>query len=218
MFDILEFNDILLAHDTTDPNKHKSFLHYPELCKDRKKILNIRRLPVWLVSWWHHSYRSGYIESIDREKIVEGLAPLKGRVLADHELKQRAETKLGGIDYWLRTESLAEDFIRVMKDFILISEEKQVQIRKIKENQGRHLSEQHGNDFLGHKYIDAESALQKFFTLKEVKNIYDQNPFWADVENKIYGNLLYEQEASMNIEGHGYGSQQINTSLDQGHD
>lgn len=192
MFDILELKDIILSHEVTDPNKHLNFRKYPDLCKDKKKILNIRRLATWIISDWNHFYRAKQIEQISKKNLVKGLACRVGKeILADQVLKNYACEELGGIDYWLRTEYLAEDFIKVMENFEEISEEKKARIRQVKENQAK--NRRNVRKLWGVEYSEAEEILKKFFTREEVKNMYERNPFWSQIEKEMYGNLLYEE-------------------------
>jgi|GEM_PF-584329 len=193
MFDILELKDIIVSHEISDPNKHLIFSQYKDLCKDQKKILNIRRLATWIISDWNHFYITKKIQTIKKESIIEGSVFRGTDIIADDILKTYYCEELGGIDYWLRTEYLAEDFLKVIKNFEDISQAQQAKIRKIKANQAKNLKQTQASEFLGVKYTDAEELVKLLFTKEEIENMYKRNPFWAQIEKEMYGNLLYEE-------------------------
>jgi hypothetical protein len=76
---------------------------------------------------------------------------------------------------WLRTEHLAEDFIRVMSEFGPISDEQRDAIRKVRINVAP-------NGY--------ERDIWKVFTRDEVKQLYESCPLWASIEKEVYGSLL----------------------------
>jgi hypothetical protein len=85
------------------------------------------------------------------------------------------EVMCGQVDHWLRTEHLAEDFIRVMSEFGPISDEQRDAIRKVRINVAP-------NGY--------ERDIWKVFTRDEVKQLYESCPLWASIEKEVYGSLL----------------------------
>ncbi|HNX68302.1 MAG TPA: hypothetical protein PLL75_00975 [Candidatus Omnitrophota bacterium] len=189
MFDLLGLKDILLAHGKEDPDKHKFFSDHPDLCAGKPRILNIRRLPMWLVSRWNHLYRRDHLQKIDRERITEGLVGMTGKASADQVLAPFLDS---GIDHWLRVEYLAEDFIKTLQKFISIPDSVKIKIREIRLNRGADIALHAAKDFLGTGYVSAESVVLRCFSPQDIKRMYDQNPRWAAIERKVYGNLFHE--------------------------
>jgi hypothetical protein len=172
------------------PEKHLNFhanekrLGY-DLTHFRKRIMTLRRLPSWMLSFAHHKYRSHAIPIVKEvlvrgrvlfERVGDDVAGKSGdigfrEIRVDQILE---EFMCGRIDHWFRTEFLAEDFITVMGEFVPISDVEKGAIRRIRLN----VSPEYNKD------ISAN------FSAAELKMIYANCPLWARIEKEIYGDLL----------------------------
>lgn len=172
------------------PEKHVNFYKNEErlgydLTHLRKRIMNIRRLPSWMLSFANHKYRSNSVPIMKE-------ALLTGTVLFEKDGDDSAENGVGvgyrevkvdvmleefmcdRIDYWLRTEYLAEDFIRVMSEFVLISAFEREKISRIRINVS----------------LDYNKDIAVNFSPGELELIYRHCPIWAKIEKQTYGNIL----------------------------
>jgi len=175
------------------PEKHLNFHRNEErldydLTRSRKRIMTIRRLPSWMLSFSHHKQRSHSIPVL-KETL------LKGRVLFETDGQTSSEKEggsgfrevrvdaileefmCGRIDRWLRTECLADDFITVMRDFVPISAPEEDAIRRIRINVNT------GYD----KDISAR------FSAGELEMMYSNCPVWAAIEEAAYGDILIDR-------------------------
>lgn len=180
----------LAVTDYCNHKKHDPFYLRPE-CAGKDLILNIRRLPSFLLSWAAFIAKngiypdgvivpfpanpaftdkaSGYAaEPLYKLGLWGPFATLPDRYLALFAARG-AEVK-----HWLRAESLQSDFFDVMTDYLDLSgpvvEEVAAATTKTPLD--------YDHDVWGH------------FTRREVGTMYANNPRWAAVELKVYGSLL----------------------------
>ncbi len=159
-------------HDTFKVKSEKGVI-VPDI-----RILNIRRLPEWVVSFLWFSERCTNIEYkkdnyykgtiLDRE-----FGKAQDKIISrniDEYLKSYFDKP---ITDFIRMEYLNEDFISVFGKYINILDD---QKRKIK------------NAFYGQGHYN---KFEKYFNEKEIKQMYIDCPFWAKIEKQVYGNLLY---------------------------
>lgn len=148
--------------------KHDYFRDRPVAGKTR--VLNIRRLPHWVLSYHVHGATHGLYPTYDRvpmpsaDEMAESRAP-------DGHLTNFADE---GIDVWLRTESLADDFLAFASTLTDVTERRRRAVRKTKaENTARY-----------------DRELGRWFTDDHLARMYEANPFWRDVERLVYGDVL----------------------------
>ena len=206
--------------DLRSPGKHDSFEQRQaksgtDLTVKRRRIMNIRRLPHWLLSRARH-IETFYGHPIDREVLRAGqIQPVCGltrltervadavarriirrdrrrmerfrgmilgwlttrgaKVAADDELKSMM---CGRVDYWIRQESLVDDFLEVVRHFIDIKAEDELAVRNLPRRN------------TGHR----ETNIDDWFTREDLRRVYGANPFWAKTERELYGNTLAEPD------------------------
>jgi hypothetical protein len=183
---------------TPIPKKHKhigiqhaGFNYMAEnLGKDfsnKKKILNIRPLPYWILSWCFHfdTYGLNNIKQPFDEEQYEFLR--QGKIKQIHSDGKLFKIHTGDewlasfssheVDYWIRTDYLAEDFIKVASNFTEIDEDRKKKIKSIKAN-------------VNVKNKKYKKNLNEWFTQEDINTIYKNNPAWSKIEEKVYGKLV----------------------------
>jgi hypothetical protein len=134
----------------------------------KRIICCIRRLPYWMLSRVHFEAEQppGFYTGT-REMLVSGnFYERNGRInKADTYMRMYARPK---VDYWVRTENLAQDLVTA---FSLLPNELVLE----KENA------------TGASYI---KSLDFWFTPRELAMLYEANPLWAEIEARVYGDLL----------------------------
>lgn len=143
---------------------------------NRRIVANIRRLPYWLLSRVHFEVqRSGPAGAVPREAL------LRGDFLQKRNPTDKAPTKLIRADKalssfaaevtdWVRSEELVPDLTR-----ILGIRADSAPARGEKVNVGQ---------------IEYIRDIRFWFTPEEIAGIYAHNPLWADLECKVYGDVL----------------------------
>jgi|GEM_PF-916927 hypothetical protein len=205
--------------DLRSPSKHESFEQRQansgaDLTVNRKRIMNIRRLPHWLLSRAQH-IETFYGHPIDREVLRAGqIQPVCGltrwtqrvadalarRIIRrDHRRMERLRGKIlgwlttmgatvsaddglksmmcGRVDYWIRQESLVDDFLEVVRHFIDVRAEDERAVRNLPRRNTAH----------------RETNIDDWFTQDDLRRVYEANPFWAKIERELYGNTLDDQ-------------------------
>lgn len=191
MFRCVPKKEILFADPNSSRKKHRRFSDIErdlgvDLGVGKKKIMNIRRLSSWALSFANHMNYT-YNIPIDKEIMINGMVmrkevwrdpdhvdilPVKQEKI-DHILEKFMS---GNIDHWLRTENLADDFIKLFSNFFHISFLQRSIIRRTRSNRC--------------KYYPFNR--RDFFSKDEIAEMYRNCPLWASIEKKIYGNLAVD--------------------------
>jgi hypothetical protein len=90
------------------------------------------------------------------------------------------DRRLGGfmkdgleVDRWLRAEEIAEDFLAFIAEFTDLTDEMKEQVRDV-----------------GRVNVNTyERSLESWFTAEQIRELYASNPLWAQVEERVYGDL-----------------------------
>lgn len=190
MFEAISKRYIVFADDVRKPDKHFSFTKREadmgiDLTQSRKRILNIRRLPSWALSYgYHKQHRQGV--PFDKQKLLEGIVAVRKRQVAlpDGSLGQETDYSTidqilknqmcERVDYWIRTEYLAQDFITVMSHFVTITWWQRLRIKWTHRNS----NSKYDKDIMSH------------FSKEDLKKLYAACPLWAEIEKQCYGSLL----------------------------
>jgi len=162
--ELIEFADP--AHT---PEQHIAFQDRPGRIAGKQRILNIRRLPTWMLS--HHVWMS-----------VNGLAPdyrrgpmrspyeIAESDVADRFLRRYRPPEEPRIDVWLRTEHLVDDFLAFIGQRTDVTDAHLQAIRELPRV----------NELVYDKVIN------HWFTPAHVRLMYLCNPEWAAVEAAVY--------------------------------
>lgn len=180
MFDVLGPGVIVYADPVESPGKHQTFFEKEQLLgydltKERERILTIRRLPSWALSYVFHRQRESG-RPVDFERLYAG------QVFDHYEGNDETRpfylpidtvlnTQISGrVDHWLRMEYLADDFIATMSRFVAISWWKRLRIRFVRRNVNRAYSR----------------GISRYFTDSQIRHLYEMCPLWASIERKVY--------------------------------
>jgi len=168
-----EFPEVIeFADDAHTVAQHTAFEDRPEQVAGKRRVLNIRRLPSWMLSF--HVW-----------KAVQGLLPdfEPSPMRSPHEIADsnvadaflvRYRPPEGGIDTWLRTEHLIDDFLVFIEQHTDVTDEQRKAVRELPRI----------NELVYDKRID------HWFTSAHLRLMYLRNPMWATVEAAVYGDTL----------------------------
>lgn len=165
---------VMTHSDAAETNeKHALFRERPELVEGKELFLNFRRLPTWLLSYHQHVCRHGVFPDYRPQPMSSPRAMAESSI-ADTHLSWFTDDGRLGIGYWIRMEYLVRDFIAAVSRHTELSQSERTQIESV----GAVNS------------LDYEHELQAWFSPSQVLRMYEVNPWWATIEQRIYGNLL----------------------------
>lgn len=166
-----------------DHRKHSPFCWVPESF-NKKHVLTIRRLPSFMSAYIKmccvHGIYPDYTPAPQPSKSeIFSLDTLWGYTfnhelpgplanVADRYIKYMTSDFLFSVDHCLRMENLQDDILDFVKQYM---EVKPVTVRKMSMIQRLHSTHEPWSD-------------------EEIKLMYQNNPKWAELEEKYYGNLL----------------------------
>jgi hypothetical protein len=171
MFDV--FPELVeFADDAHTVEQHTAFEDRPDEVAGKRRVLNIRRLPSWMLSF--HVWKS-VIGLLPDFKVTPMLSPhqIADSNVADAFLARYRRPE-GGIDVWLRTEHLIDDFLAFVGEHAEVTDEKAQAVRSLPRV----------NELVYDK------AMDHWFTSAHVRLMYLRNPAWATVEAAVYGDTL----------------------------
>ena len=169
---------LILESDPLDSNdKHLGFWAREGELEGKLLVMNIRRLPAWSLSAAHHKAAVGLhpdfkplpLDSPD--VMAESTDP-------DDMLRWLTGGEDYPVDRWLRTEHLEGDVLALLDELGLLTTEVKERVREV----GR-VSEQ-----------SYERDLSRRFSDEQIRRMYQRNPAWAEVERRVYGDLVGEDD------------------------
>jgi hypothetical protein len=165
-------NLILYSDPRTVEDKHASFAARAADVEGKLLAANFRRLPDWTLSWAQHRTRLG---TRPDGKAIAMNSP--------HQMVEvpRADTRLsiltdGGryhVDRWIRMERLVEDFTGFVSDFTDLTDGDRERI----------------STFGPVNALDYDHEIAHWFTPEQIRRLYRNNPIWAALEERVYGDL-----------------------------
>jgi hypothetical protein len=168
--DLVEFAD---PHDTND--KHASFRDRAAEIRGKLLVMNIRRLPAWILSRAQHVSRRGIHP--DYEPIPMATPDeLANSPFPDSRLMLYTDEGRFWPDRWLRMESLAGDFADFVSSMREVSDTERGRV----EGLGPVNSAEYDHE------------LEGWFTAEQIRRMYLNNPSWATLEQEQYGSLYRE--------------------------
>lgn len=152
-------------------DKHDPFWKYAEAIEGKLKVMNIRRLPSWILSSAHHRATMGVwpdyqplpMQSV--EEMVESSRP-------DDVLRWMTDGPRVPVDRWLRQEHLADDV-----EGLLVDVDIDPRVAR---------SAVHSVPFLAKPY---DHNVVNTFGPAEIETMYARNPGWAEIERRVYGGV-----------------------------
>jgi hypothetical protein len=171
----------LIEFADTDPgnSKHATFKQREQEVVGRMLVMNLRRLPFWVLSRAQHVARWGVhpdyqpIPMASPEELSESDFP-------DNRLALYTDGERFPIDRWLRMEQLGDDFLEFVSEMTPVTPaQRQAVLRQPAVN--------------SHEY---DHELASWFTPEQIERMYERNPVWAGIEEDLYGELYRPELAS----------------------
>jgi hypothetical protein len=155
---------IEFADEATEPLKHARFSQRPELVAGKLLVLNIRRLPLWVLSYATDQTVNGRTPPWSAEQMADTMIP-----------DQKLSSWLGDgihIDRWIRVEHLASDFLALVTELgpVTTTRRMRVQARARRRVNAR-------------RY---DHDISRWLSSDQIARLYRQNPLWASVERSVY--------------------------------
>ena len=166
------FPEIIEFADTTRKQvKHTPFRDRPELVAGRQRVLCIRRLPSWQLSYSAHKSRNGLYRTSYRPLPMETPQEMSDSTVADRHLSLYVEAGLAWPDRWIRVEHLVDDVLSLLEEHVEVTPKKREKIRAMKprNRRGKH-----------------ERSVSYWFSDEMVARMYERNPLWRHAEELAY--------------------------------
>lgn len=164
-FDELNPSNVIWHQPAAVRQRHDPSFHLG----DRQVICCIRRLPTWLLSRVHYEVARSPDRTPTREMLLKGLLYEQDGKLnpADEYIVYYTKPR---VDTWVRTEFLAQDLATAFAlDKALVERTLTISNTAV---------------------IPYIKSLSFWFTEEELRSLYEANPLWARLEQKLYGSLL----------------------------
>jgi hypothetical protein len=159
--------------DPPDSNdKHMPFFGREDELAGKLLVMNIRRLPAWLLSGAHHKADHGVYPQY-RPLPLAAADQLACSTDADDLLRWMTDRGRIRVGRWLRAESLESDVTALLAELGERSDEVERRVRAV------------GRVNVG----DYDRDLDGRFTRAQVERMYECNPWWAELELAAYGDL-----------------------------
>jgi hypothetical protein len=164
--EIIEYADPIESRD-----KHAWFRDRPDLVAGRQRVLCIRRLPTWQLSYSVFKSRHGLkpdwkpLPMDSREHMITSRD-------GDRHLGPFVESGRVWPDRWIRVEHLVDDLLALLDEHADVTPKKRKEILAMKpKNVG----------------LNYERDLGAWFTDAMIGQMYDHNPLWQRAEELAYG-------------------------------
>lgn len=149
------------ADAPTDPAKHSTFAERPEWSHGRLKVMNIRRLPAWYLSFAaHHVISTGPWS-------MKSLGLVRDFLRENVTTPDRELARYGHVDVWLRMEYLADDVTRFLSQYTT----PQSLTAKTKQR------------------LPYNHDINAWLSAHDIADLYRHNPIWAAIECSCYAAL-----------------------------
>jgi hypothetical protein len=169
------FPELIVFADFDDTNaKHTRFAEREDQIRNKHLVMNIRRLPLWILSRAQHVSRWGIYP--DYKPIPMASAEeLSDTDFGDDRLTLFTDKGRFTIGSWLRMEHLTDDFLDFISAYTDVTEERRAAAYELP------LVNAH----------DYDRELVKWFTPEQVDRLYARNPAWEALERRLYGDRLF---------------------------
>jgi hypothetical protein len=159
--------------DPVDSNdKHMPFFGREAEVSGKLLVMNIRRLPAWVLSGAQHKARHG-LHPDYRPAPLESLDEISSRTAADDLLRWMTDHGRFRVDRWLRTECLDDDVLALLEELGELTDP----VRRAVTAVGRVNDGDYRHDMI------------EEFTADQLARLYELNPVWAEIERRAYGSV-----------------------------
>ena len=153
-------------------SKHASFATRAPDVEGKLLASNFRRLPDWTLSWAQH--RARYATRPDGKPVPMNSPHQMAEVpRADKRLAILTDDGRYHVDRWIRMERLTDDFIAFVSELTEVSESDREQIATLGPVNA----------------LEYDHDVSHWFTPEQIRRLYRNNPLWASVEERLYGDL-----------------------------
>ena len=160
--------------DPLDSNaKHEAFFVREAEVAGKLRVMNIRRLPSWLLSGAHHRARWGLAPDYEPQPL-QGAAELAQSTDPDNMLRWMTDRDRLAVERWLRCEELQDDVLALLGELNELSDGAREGVLGV----GRVNTQEYERD------------VHDRFTAEQIEMMYERNPQWAEVELRVYGSLM----------------------------
>jgi SAM-dependent methyltransferase len=171
------------AHSPDSNAKHDPFTRHAAAISGRLRVMNIRRLPSWVLSMANHRAVHGSWPSYEPHPMPSA-DEMAESTEADDVLRYMSDGPRFPVQKWLRKEHLADDVAALLEHFGELTEAAQAAIASV--------------PYRAKAY---DHDLGSTFTAEQIRRMYTLNPGWAEVERRVYGDL-YDLRGSESPDSH----------------
>jgi|RhiMethySRZTD1v2_1073278.scaffolds.fasta_scaffold833197_1 hypothetical protein len=166
------FPELELEVDSGRTNaKHTFFPDRGDQVAGKHLAMNIRRLPAWVLSRAQHKTREGLYPEYRRLPMDSPRQMVNECTIADRRLHEfQGPFEIGT---WMRLEHLRSDFASFIAGFVELDEERRRRIF----------------DLPAVDVAEYDKRWSSWFTDDQLAEMYQRNPLWASLEERLYGGL-----------------------------
>lgn len=165
--DLVEFADPADSND-----KHMPFFGREREVTGKLLVMNIRRLPDWVLSGAQHKARHGVFPDY-RPEPLESWEEITSRTDPDDLLRWMTDHGRFRVQRWLRAEHIQEDVLALLDELGELQEDTRQAVAAVgRVNEG-----------------DYRHDLVREVTSAQLARLYQLNPVWTDIERRVYGQL-----------------------------
>jgi SAM-dependent methyltransferase len=163
---------VLWAQPQDTNDKHDPFWRHEEAVAGKLLVMNIRRLPSWILSMAHHKATAGIWPDYEPQPMPTVEEMTESR-LPDDTIRYMTEGPRFPVDHWLRQESLTDDLTALLEQTGSLTDEARAAIG--------------GIPFLAKPY---DHDVNSTFSPEQIQRMYMLNPAWAEVERRVFGDIV----------------------------
>lgn len=165
---LVAFADALDSND-----KHLPFFAREHEVAGKLLVMNIRRLPAWVLSGAHHRAAHG-LHPDYTPLALQTADELTALTDADDLLRWMTDHGRFEVARWLRTEALETDVLSLLAELGVPEATARAAVASVgRVNAG-----------------DYDRDVRAFFTAAQIAALYERNPGWAAVERRVYGDVV----------------------------
>jgi len=166
------------AHSPDSNAKHDPFARHEAAISGRLRVMNVRRLPAWILSMANHRAVHGSWPSYEPIPLPSA-EEMAESTEADDMLRYMSDGPSFPVQRWLCKEHLADDVAALLEHFGALTEAARTGIASVPYRE---------------KAYDHD--IGSTFTAEQVRRMYTLNPRWAEVERRAYGDLYDPSDSS----------------------
>ena len=157
--------------------QHTAFQDRPDEVEGKRRVLNIRRLPKWMLSF--HVWKSvvGVLPDFEKGPMLSPHQIATSNV-ADAFLIRYMQPEEPKVDVWIRTENMIDDFLALIGGYVELTPEKEAEVRN-----APRVNE-----------VSYDKVVEHWFSSAHIRLMYLRNPIWAAVERAVYGGTADGEE------------------------